>query len=112
MHTGSGREPARVAMERCSEIFHLLPTSEETRRLVAADWLEDLGYGVAAAAMREGNDFLFESKKGDGDGDGSGYGSGDGYGYGYGSGSGDGDGYGYGYGSGDGDGYGYGYGSS
>lgn len=41
-------------IQRCIALFELLPTSPPHRWLIAADWLEEKGAEVEAAAFREG----------------------------------------------------------
>ena len=45
---------------QCANLFQLLPTSPLHRWLIAADWLEEAGAEVAAAAFREG---IFEAEE-------------------------------------------------
>ncbi len=119
MHRESPQEPATVA-EQCAHRFALTSFGSDDGWLIAADWLEDEGYDLTAAAFRRrvwapdlggsGSSPVYGWCPGDGYGDGDGYGAGYGAGYnsasgsghGYGDGSGSADGYGNGDGSGDG----------
>ena len=116
MFRESSREPFTLS-QRVSFEFGLIPSSDQHRKFMAADWCEEEGAYLFAAAIRSGlvwneNGDVGGAGEGFGDGEGSGSGDGygDGYGYGSGSGSGSGSGYGSGVGSGEGDGSGYGYG--
>ena len=76
---------------KCIALFNLIPTSQPHYWLIAADWLEEEGLDVAAAAFREGIWEIIDKKyfykndngifvrffdMGDGYGNGIGYGSG------------------------------------
>jgi len=61
--------------QRCVVLFGLMPTSGH-RWLIAADWLEEQGAEVEAAAFRDGIWGLAPIETDNGDGDGEGYGGG------------------------------------
>ena len=103
-------------INKCIALFNLLPTSQVHHWLIAADWLEEEGLDITAAAFRE-NIFVLEITNFETDGYGNG--NGRGWGNGYGNGEGDKHSHGYisgndwgdGHGNGDGSGEGYGWSS-